>query len=202
MDEERGRRTEILEAAFAEFAAKGFRGATIKSIAEAAGVQSPALIYWYFPNKEALFQAALLERAPILKAVTAALPQLDRPPEEVLPLIGRGYLAMATNEQERRFFRLVVMEAVQRPEIAKVLAEGGPGRVLAFLTTYLARQVELGRLRPHDVRASARAFGGMFIPPLVLGILSPALAAAGPTSEEHLQTAVEIFLRGLRPDAG
>jgi TetR/AcrR family transcriptional regulator len=202
MGEERDRRQEILEAAFAEFAAKGFRGATIKSIAEAAGVQSPALLYWYFPNKEALFQATLLERAPILRAVTTALPQLDRPPEEVLPLIGRSYLAMAVDEQERRFFRLLIMEVVQRPEIARSMAEEGPGRVLGFLTSYLARQIELGRLRPHDVRVSARAFVGMFIPPLVLGILSPALAAAGATHEEHLRTAVEIFLRGLRPDAG
>ena len=59
MIEEPGRRAAILAAAFAEFAAKGFRGATIKSIAQAAGVQSPALLYWYFPSKEALFQAVL-----------------------------------------------------------------------------------------------------------------------------------------------
>lgn len=202
MGEERDRRQEILEAAFAEFAAKGFRGATIKSIAEAAGVQSPALLYWYFPSKEALFQAAIKEHAPILRALDAALAYFERPPEEVLPLIGRSYLAMAASEQEQRFFRLLVMEVVQRPEIARSLVEEGPGRVLAFLTAYLARQVELGRLRPHDVRASARAFIGMFIPPLILGIVSPTLAAAGATNEEHLQTAVEIFLRGLRPDAG
>ena len=44
MDEERGRRAEILEAAFAEFAEKGFRGATIKSIAEAAGVSERGLL--------------------------------------------------------------------------------------------------------------------------------------------------------------
>ena len=50
------RREQILKAAFEEFAAKGFKGATIKSIAEAAGLQSPALIYWYFPDKEALFR--------------------------------------------------------------------------------------------------------------------------------------------------
>ena len=49
------RRGQILDAAFEEFAAKGFKGATIKSIAQAAELQSPALIYWYFPNKEALF---------------------------------------------------------------------------------------------------------------------------------------------------
>ena len=50
------RRTQILEAAFEEFSEKGFKGATIKSIAEAARLQSPALLYWYFSDKEALFR--------------------------------------------------------------------------------------------------------------------------------------------------
>lgn len=199
MEEERDRRRAILDAAFAEFAAKGFRGATIKSIAEAAGVKSPALLYFYFASKEVLFQAVLEEHAPILRALDAAPAQLDRPPEEVLPLIGRAYLSMAASEQERQFFRLLITEVVQRPEIARQFIEEGPGRVLAFVTTYLARQVELGRLRPHDVRSSARAFIGMFIPSLVLGVLAPGLAASGAPNEEHLQTAVGIFLRGLRP---
>jgi AcrR family transcriptional regulator len=202
MEEERDRRRAILDAAFAEFATKGFRGATIKSIAEVAGVKSPALLYFYFESKEVLFQAVLEEHAPILRALDAAPAQLDRPPEVVLPLIGRAYLTMAASEQERRFFRLLITEVVQRPEIARRFIEEGPGRVLAFVTAYLARQVELGRLRPHDVRVSARAFIGMFIPSLVLGVLSPGLAASGATNEEHLHTAVEIFLRGLRPDAG
>src|SRR4051794_25202759 len=113
MEEERDRRREILDAAFAEFAAKGFRGTTIKSIAEAAGVRSPALLYFYFESKEALFQAVFEEHAPILQALDAAPAQFDRPPEEVLPLIGRGYLTMAASEQERQFFRLLITEVVQ-----------------------------------------------------------------------------------------
>ena len=46
MVEEVDRRGQILDAAFEEFSEKGFKGATIKSIARAAGLQSPALIYW------------------------------------------------------------------------------------------------------------------------------------------------------------
>ena len=48
MTEELDRRAQILDAAFEEFSEKGFKGATIKSIARAAGLQSPALIYWRF----------------------------------------------------------------------------------------------------------------------------------------------------------
>ncbi len=42
MADELDRRAQILEAALEEFSAKGFKGATIKSIARAAGLQSCA----------------------------------------------------------------------------------------------------------------------------------------------------------------
>jgi AcrR family transcriptional regulator len=80
--EESDRREQILEAAFEEFSAKGFKGATIKSIARAASLQSPALIYWYFPDKEALFREVLGSRIPVLRAVRDPARLLDLPPDE------------------------------------------------------------------------------------------------------------------------
>jgi AcrR family transcriptional regulator len=82
MDEAQDRRRAIREAAFAKFAAKGFRGATIKRIAAAAGVRSPALRSFSFASKDGLFRAVLEEHAPILRALDAAPAQRDRPPAE------------------------------------------------------------------------------------------------------------------------
>lgn len=48
----------LLDAAEAEFAAKGFPGARLKAIADAASVQ-PALIAHYFGDKEGLYKAVL-----------------------------------------------------------------------------------------------------------------------------------------------
>jgi TetR/AcrR family transcriptional regulator len=92
VSEESDRRAQILEAAFEEFSSKGFKGATIKSIARTAGLQSPALIYWYFPDKEALFREVLEARIPVLRTVRDPAGLLDLPPEKVLPTIARGYL--------------------------------------------------------------------------------------------------------------
>ena len=75
-------------------------------------------------------------------------------------------------------------------------------RILDCAKTYLERQVELARLRPHDVRASARAFIGMLPPQLGGKLLLPALQADGLTDEEHIDTIVAIFLRGLEPESG
>jgi TetR/AcrR family transcriptional regulator len=96
--------------------------------------------------------------------------------------------------------QLVLGEAIRRPDVAEKFIKGGPRRVLEFLKTYLERQVELGRLRPHDVRSSARAFIGMLIPQVAGKILLPALQSDGLTDDEHLQTTLNIFLNGLRPE--
>jgi AcrR family transcriptional regulator len=198
--EERDRRVQILDAAFAEFAAKGFKGATIKSIARAAGLQSPALIYHYFPDKEALFREVLGARIPVLRAVRDPASLLDHPPEEVLPMIGRRYLSTFDSPMAQRMARLLVGEATRRSEVADIFGNTVIKRVLGFLKGYMARQVELGRLRPHDVRSSARAFIGMLLPQAGGKLFFPAIREDGLTDKEHVENVVGFFLEGLRPE--
>jgi TetR/AcrR family transcriptional repressor of nem operon len=58
---ERTRRS-ILQAAIVRFAREGYRATSLTSVARDAGL-SPSAIYPYFPNKEALFVAAVDEDA-------------------------------------------------------------------------------------------------------------------------------------------
>jgi TetR/AcrR family transcriptional regulator, regulator of autoinduction and epiphytic fitness len=199
--DEPDRRSQILDAALEEFAAHGFRGATIKRIAERAKLRSQALIYWYFPAKEALFQAVLGQHLPIMQMVLDPTPLLDRPPEEVLPLLARTYLASADRPGAQRLLRLFAPELIRRPEVADAVGGRLIASILDFVKNYLAHQVELGRLRPHDVRVSARAFIGMLLPQLGGKLFLPALRADGLTDEEYVETLVAIFLRGLQTDA-
>jgi TetR/AcrR family transcriptional regulator len=198
--EEVDRRGQILDAAFEEFSEKGFKGATIKSIARAAGLQSPALIYWYFPDKEALFREVLGSKIPVLRTVREPTGLLDQPPDRVLPTIARGYLSTFDDPAAQRMVRLIMGEAIRRPEIAQLFGSAVIKRVLGFLKRYMARQVELGRLRPHDVRSSARAFIGMLLPQAGGKLFFPAIREDGLTDEEHIENAVKLFLEGLRPE--
>jgi TetR/AcrR family transcriptional regulator len=200
MTEVEDRRAQILGAAFEEFSTKGFKGATIKSIAGAAGLQSPALIYHYFPDKEALFREVLGSRLPVLRAVRDPAGLLDLPPEEVLPMIAHKYLSTFDNRTAQRMVRLIIGEAMRRPEIAEIFGSAVIKRVLGFLKTYMARQVELGRLRPHDTRSSARAFIGMLLPQAGGKLFFPAIREDGLTDGEHIENVVEFFLEGLRPE--
>src|SRR5689334_18547037 len=51
-------RQRLLDAAEREFAARGFAGARLREIADAAGVQ-PALIHHYFVDKQGIYRAVL-----------------------------------------------------------------------------------------------------------------------------------------------
>ncbi len=59
---DQGARTRLLEAATALFAERGYAGTSVGEIVARAGVTKPVL-YYYFRNKEGIFQAILEEAA-------------------------------------------------------------------------------------------------------------------------------------------
>jgi TetR/AcrR family transcriptional regulator len=193
----RGRRAQIVDAALHVMAEHGFRGASIKRIAQHAGLKSPALIYWYFKDKEALFEAMLEEMAPFLGVVANAEQLLDEPPEIVLPQITNGFLKTVQQPIIGRFVRVLLSEAARHPSVAAFFAQRGPLVVLNFLERYLARQIELGRLRAHDPRAGARAFMGMLVVYVLGREVFPAIGAGFPSAETYASEVTNIFLRGL-----
>lgn len=66
-------RRELLDASAAEFAARGYRGATVDGIARRAGL-SKGTFYWVFDSKDDVFRALLEER-------------IDRPVRAIADLI-------------------------------------------------------------------------------------------------------------------
>ena len=192
-----GRRTQILDAALHVMSEHGFRGASIKRIAERAGLKSPALIYWYFKDKEALFEAMLEEMAPFLGVVANAERLMDQPPETVLPQLVNGFIKAVQQPVTGRFVRILLSEAARHPSVAAFFAQRGPLVVLNFLERYLARQIELGRLRQHDPRAGARAFMGMLVVYVLGREVFPVIGAGFPNAETYAAEVTNIFLRGL-----
>jgi TetR/AcrR family transcriptional regulator len=192
-----GRRAQILDAALHVMAEHGFRGASIKRIAQRAGLKSPALIYWYFKDKQALFEAMLEGMAPFLGVVAHAENMLDEAPDVVLPRLVDGFLRTVHQPVIGRFVRVLLSEAARHPAVAAFFAERGPLVVLSFLERYLARQIELGRLRPHDPRSAARAFMGMLVVYVLGREVFVVIGAGFPSGEAYAQEVVAIFLNGL-----
>ncbi|WP_290752999.1 TetR family transcriptional regulator C-terminal domain-containing protein [Amaricoccus sp.] len=140
-------RTEaILDAALDVFSARGFRGATLDQVAEAAGLSKPNLLY-YFASKDDVHRA-LLERQ--LDAWLEPLRRIDPdgdPATEIRAYVRRKLEMARDFPRESRLFASEVLHGA--PHVADVLA--GPLRALvdekaAALRAWAAE----GRIAPVD----------------------------------------------------
>jgi len=191
------RRQQIIEAALKVFSTKGYHKATNKDIAQAAGGISPGLIYWYFKDKEDLFLSIIRERAAIFQLADHPEKLMELPPREGLALIGRTYLSIFKVPGNVAIIRIMVGEAIRFPQIAEMFYKQVASRFLGLLSQYLQRQVDMGRLRPHDTVIAARSFLGMFVINVVTReIMRDPVALATP-DERLIATVLDIFLGGL-----
>lgn len=128
-------RAEVLAAARASFAEKGFRGTTIRAVAASAGVD-PALVHHYFGSKDDLFVAALeipVDPREVLAPVVAAGP--DGAGERLLsaflgvwddPAIQPGLLAMVRSliaDDSGGLVRDAFIPVVVGPVLASLVAD-------------------------------------------------------------------------------
>ena len=191
------RRQQIIEAALKVFSTKGYHKATNKDIAQAAGGISPGLIYWYFKDKEDLFLSIIRERAAIFQLADHPEQLMELPPREGLALIGRTYLSIFKVPGNVAIVRIMIGEAIRFPQIAEMVYKQAASRFLGLLSQYLQRQVDLGRLRPHDTRIGARSFLGMFVVNVVARELMRDPSAIATPDEQLIATVLDIFLGGL-----
>jgi TetR/AcrR family transcriptional regulator, regulator of autoinduction and epiphytic fitness len=198
---EQTRRQQILDAALRVFAREGYHKASIRHIALEAGLKSPPLVYWYFKDKNELFEAVLLELAPLLEQIDDIAGSPDDPPRVVLARITQAYLDALRNPDFERLFRIFLSEVGHRPDIGVHFMRNGLLKMVDWLSSYFRRQVELGNLRSHDPRVSAYAFLGL-MGSYILGRDILQSASKGlPEMEAYVQGAVTLFLDGLETRA-
>lgn len=153
----------ILEAAQTIFAVKGLRGASLRAIAQEAGCD-PALIYYHFDSKEAMFMA-LLDRT--LTPLTAELTALADPKDARHTFLRLQHMLEIVR---RHFAQDAGLRAIMRGEavggaeqIKDQIAE--PVRKLQTQIWALLRQgIQRGHLRPDlNVRLAGFFFARMYM---------------------------------------
>lgn len=188
-----GTRDAVLAAARATFAERGFDGATIRSIAAAAGVD-PALVHHYFGTKDALFLAAV-----------------DAPadPEELLPEVLAGGHAELGANLVRLFLRVwdgptraaglaLVRSAVGTEWSARLLREFLVSRVLRRVVATLDVPRAEGEARAALV---ASQLAGLVMARYVLRI-EPLASASGDSIVAAVGPTVQRYLTGDLPLPG
>lgn len=133
-------RGEIVEAARAEFAERGYEGATIRGIARAAGVDA-ALVHHYFGGKEQVFVAAM---------------ELPFDPSTALPGVLAGEEAQL-GERFTRFFLSIWSSADSRAPFLALLRSASTSESAAAMLRAFVEQALLGRVVAHLPPAPDRA---------------------------------------------
>ena len=142
------RPAEIVSAALAVFAEKGFAAAKLDEIARRAGVSKGA-VYLYFETKEDIFRAVVGQAiAPNITAVKAMAAAHPGPLADLL----RGVAGLVAGVVETTplggVLKMVVAEAGNFPEIARVWHDELVAQALGAMTDAIAAAQARGEVRP------------------------------------------------------
>ncbi len=193
------RPSEILEAALAVFAEKGFAAARMDDIAARAGV-SKGTIYLYFPSKEAVFKALVRETVGArIGEITSIIQKHEGPTPELLEAALRNFGQFISTSDLVVLPKIVIAEAGNFPDLARFYREEVIERGLSVLGGIVARGIERGEFRPIPTEHAVRL---IMAPLLIVMIWRTTFARfdAKPYDymgliEEHIQT----LLKGLAP---
>jgi AcrR family transcriptional regulator len=163
-------RERILEAALAAFMKSGYAATSTLEIATRARVSKREL-YALVGNKQEMLIACISERARRLQ-VPADLPVLrDRETlAQVLASFGTQLVREISDPTVIAVFRLAIAEAVNAPEVARVLASIGRETRRAALRKIMARAQASGLLKGGPA-GLAEQFGGLLLGDLMVSLL-------------------------------
>jgi TetR/AcrR family transcriptional regulator len=152
------RKQQIMSAALEVFQKKGYAGATIPDIADAAQV-SVGTIYNYYESKHDLLVA--LVGSYLMSEKLAVM--IQRGPtssdSELLSSLMESRLAMSPNTTNNLL--ALINEIHRDPELRAKYMEKVLGPALRLIKKYLDEKVEEGVFRPVDTSILARAIAGM-----------------------------------------
>jgi AcrR family transcriptional regulator len=143
------RREEILNVALSVLAERGYRGASMREIAERAQASKETLYAW-FGDKRGLFEELVRWQAERIDAVL--VPSLERDaddPSEVLRAFAVELQRLLLGDRAVVINRAAISEAPSEHTFAKVLAAQGRGSIVPKLARYLESQRRDSSRRPH-----------------------------------------------------
>ena len=194
----------ILGAARKVFLERGFEGASIEEIAEAARSGKPT-IYARFPSKEALFAAVGMQTVAANIARMQANPPTGATTEETLENLGAAILQRILVGDVVGLMRVAIAEARRFPGLASSvygMAREHAAEGLARVLAETAHSRELGTLSafaPERLPTTARFFQDVVLFPLVLrALFGEKLEQLCAEIRPHVTRSVAFFLAACR----
>lgn len=189
---------EIVAAALAVFAEKGFAAARLEEIAARAGVSKGAL-YLYFETKQDLFRAVVEQAiAPNIQAVRAMIAAHPGPFRDLLRLVPERIAILLDTLPVGGVIKMVIGEAGNFPELARVWHD----RLVAQALGALADAVRAAQARGEVKTGDPRTYALQLIAPLLISVIwretfEPVGAAAfdvRAVARQHVETMLSGML--------
>jgi TetR/AcrR family transcriptional regulator len=192
----------ILEAALDVFSEKGFLGATIDQIAEAAGMSKPNLLY-YFPRKEEIYKRLMTSMLDIWLQPLRELDSVGDPIPEIRSYIRRKLEMSRDFPRQSRLFAGEMLQG--GPRIVDVL-EGDLKSLVSEKAKVLEGWMEAGKLRRVDpyhlifsIWATTQHYADFDIQ--VRAVLGPSRGGEG-RFEDAARFLETLFMHGVLPTKG
>ena len=158
---------DIIAAALAVFAEKGFAGARMEEIARRAGI-SKGTLYLYFETKEEMFRAVVRE---VVVPNIAAIEKAELAPPLPFAVMVRSFLPrfaeIVTRVPVGSVAKIVIGESRNFPELARVWHDEVILKALGLIAGAIERAQALGEIRPGDPRTHAFSIMG----PMMISVL-------------------------------
>ena len=150
------RPAEILDAALAVFAQKGFAATKLDDVAAKAGI-TKGTIYLYFDSKQALFEALARQSVGAqIQQVTAQLANFSGTSAELLRFVLSTMGRFAMTSDRVVLPRLVLAEAANFPELAEFWRREIIERGIALMSGIIQRGIDRGEFRKIEPQHAAR----------------------------------------------
>lgn len=193
----KARPQEILDAALAAFAEKGFSATRVEDIAARAGV-SKGTVYLYFESKQDMFRALVREgMAANLHSVSAMVAQHDGPSADLLRLFLTTIVGAILTSPLSAVPKIIISESGNFPEIAEFYRREVISVGLGLLAQIIERGIARREFRPVATEHAAK----LCIAPAVLSaIWKSCFAQFDPApfdTQAFISLHLDVFLSGL-----
>jgi len=188
---------DVREAALRLFLEHGYDGTSMDAIAAAAGT-TKASLYARFPSKDAVFNDVLdwAVMRPDWPVAESEPPPLDDL-EGALRAIARSVVRRALDPSMVKLSRIAIAQASRFPAVAQRIHAGGWPR-LQVMTELLERHAAAGAIVAEEPEILAEHFLAM-VGGAPARLASFVIVRDPEEQEHHIDLAVQLFLRGLRP---
>ncbi|TWI07223.1 TetR family transcriptional regulator [Lysobacter ruishenii] len=188
----------MLEAAVAEFSAKGWRNARLGDIVARSG-GSMATLYRAFGNKQGLAHALISREADLLVAGLLPLGNDATPPARALAEAADGVIDVLLKPETLLINRIAIADGRDVPEIRDMFFAQTVAPAQDILCRYLQRQHAAGRLHaPHPAHAARMFFMGLVGETLIRCISGIDETPDPDRTRQAAHAALAIMLDGFR----